>query len=290
MKSGIGFLPRVLLILMCAQTVIWSNEPLFSLGPVVKLGTGRTNSPALGEVMDRRTALGTDIKEGSKYALPGVSFAAGGHFTWHLSERFEADAAAGYSWCANTIVLKQMEDDAHEGLTERETVRSEAAIRVSSMQFPVSVRVNLPTRSAWFLKAGTALDVLLHARIESDEKITEEEFGNGTRVATSVDYKKHVAAIDKFSPAQIALFLGGGRRFLVGRNALDIAFEMMLPLTGSELYTTDFAFTNGTELNEVYSLGGSIDALQETGIRLNDFRHGSIRLTARYLFGIRKRT
>ncbi len=275
----------LVLFLFVYSTNVWSDNSQFSFGPVLRLGTGRTNTHHLGEVMERRSALDIDIKEHSKYALPGIFFAAGGQFTWHISDRFEAGVSVNYSRLANTILLKQTEDDSHVGLTEREIIESEALITKSSIQLPFSIDYNLPTSSAWFLRAGTVIDIVLSAGIESEEKITEKEWENGRLVATS-EYKKHMAEIDNVTPSQFSLLLGGGHRFMLGRKNLDIALEMIVPLTKAEFYTTDRVFTDNTELNELYSLEGSIDAAQDTGIRLDDFGFGSIRLTASYLFGL----
>ncbi|MGM0462357.1 MAG: hypothetical protein ACQEQ4_08070 [Fibrobacterota bacterium] len=287
MTAKFSIVARVCIISICTYGVLLSNESSFSLGPVLGIGTGRMNSPSLGEVMERKSSLETEIKDGAKSALPGLFLSAGGHVIWHISDRLEADISVRYTRLSNTIILDQMEDDSHEGegLNEREKIESHALIQTSSLQYPISIRYTIPANNSFFVKAGAAVDILINSRITSEETVTEKEWENGTLVSNSAEYKKHSADIDEFPPSQFSLLLGGGHRFKLGRNYVDLSADMRIPLSGSEFYTTDRDFTDNTELNDIYSREGSTDARQDTGIRLDDFRYGSIGLTATYLFG-----
>ncbi len=103
-----------------------SAGPRFSVGPTVLLGSGRMNSSAIEESLDRRAAMEQEIKEPDVTAWLGYSLAGGAVFAWHLSDRWAAEIGLTYHYLANTIEQELVEDDAHEVLSYRERIESSA--------------------------------------------------------------------------------------------------------------------------------------------------------------------
>lgn len=261
----------------------------FSVGPTIALGSGRMSSGAIEESLDRRAAMDAELKDADATAWLGYSFAGGATFTWHFSDRWAAEAGLTYNYLANTIEQELTEDDAHEVLSYREHIESKARFTTMWLQIPLAARFTLSPEKPYYVRAGLALDLFANAKIESEEEVTAEDWENGRLMASTTVVTTVTAEVDDFEPIRAELLLGAGRTISFSRSSMDIAVEVSVPLTTTELYTTDPYYANNTELNDIYSLTGSIDALQDTGIRLDDFRYSTIRVIVSYQFGLGSR-
>ncbi|MBD3239650.1 MAG: outer membrane beta-barrel protein, partial [Chitinivibrionales bacterium] len=157
----------------------------FSVGPTILLGSGRMNSSALQESLDRRAAMDPEIKEHDVTAWLGYSFGGGATFYWHFAERWEAEVGMIYNYLANTIEQELTADDAHEVLSYRERIESKARFTTMWLQVPLAARFTFSDDKPYYVRAGLALDMFARTEIESEEEITSEDWENGRLVASS---------------------------------------------------------------------------------------------------------
>lgn len=276
---------------MCALSFLvlisTSAFPLgITLGPSISLGSGRMNGKDLDKALNNVNAQSVDIKKFDKKAYPGFNIDFGGFVEFSLMERFSLGTALLYSFLTNTIHLELTEDDSETGLTSREIIKSDAQFKFGYLRVPLTASFTFLPEKGYFVRSGMLLDFVLSKNIESVEEIFEEEWENGNLVESTLKTVNANAVINEFDSFRIGLSVAVGKKLLLGRSPFEIIIEANFPITKSEMYTTNTPFANIVELNEIFTPTGKSDLEQNSGIRLDGFRYGSIQVRFTYGFHI----
>jgi len=274
-----------ILIAAFAITVnVYSQD--FAFGSKINFGAGKVNSKNLVESFEFQALNDFKIKTWEAKSKLGVVFGLGGFADYVINEQFSIKGELTLNFLSNKFKIDYFEDDVDptDGNGDKTTIESQAKVKFSYFSLPVLAKYNLPIGENIYALGGFSFNFITSAKIESEETRTREDYVNWVLVNTDVEPQLVNAELNIFKSPRVNFVIGAGTQLQIGDNNLQVDLRYSLPLTKSELYTTDVVYdVNTYKNNEVFHILGKRDAeFDAPQFRLDDFKMGSIELSLAY--------
>lgn len=272
----------LLLILTITYVSIACSQDL-KFGAKLSTGSGFLKSKNLKDYFESEKSNDPDVKTYDLKSGFGFAFSIGGFVEYSLSDKISLLGELSFQSISPRLTIDYMEDDAQSGLSFRETVISKNKFSIASLNIPLLGRYYI--NESMFINGGVGFDFIFSNKLEADETITEEDFdGAGNVTGTSTITLLNTADMEMFKSPRMSLVLGAGTVFDLGSNGLVLDLRYNLPLTKSEMYTSDVTFNNNTERSDVFGVVKKMDIEQNSSFKLDDYKLGTLMLTVGYRF------
>jgi hypothetical protein len=216
----------------------------------------------------------------------GFQFGLGAFFQYELNEKITLLTDPSFNYFRSTFTQNVVSDTyVSNSQSAQTTIRSTAKVAYFYANIPIMVKYEILPYQRVFLSGGFSVNINAKPKIVADEdSVTNVLDVNGNIDQTTIRNLSSKAKADKFSPVAVALNLGIGKSFLMGRYYnLDIELRYQFPLTSSSMYTTDQQYQSQTALNGVFGQAGKQQMESSSGKSLNNFRSSVISLAIRYI-------
>ena len=255
-------------------------------GARATLGTGTINSKtALQGYFNMENAKDPDIKKYDLNAKLGSVFSIGGFVEYPLNKNLSLIGEIAFQRQRSNLQIDLMEDDAQSGLTFRDEVESNNQIRISSFSVPLLARYYLNSNSGPYLTGGFTVDMVLSSKIEAEEHILKRDFNaSGAVTQTTSETRLNKADFNGFGSPRLSFTIGIGTVLDAGPSGITLDLRYNAGLSRSEMYTSNIIFDNQTKESDVFSIYKQADIALNDGIKLNDFKTGTLLLTVGYRF------
>lgn len=272
-------------LIIAALLVQISVQAQFSAGVKVNFSSGIIRSSNLVENLDYQQRIDPRITYWNVDQNFGYGFGAGGFVGYELSEKFSLIAEPTVDFLKCGIDFKRIENNINtngDGKVTTETTTSD--IRVYYFNLPILARYNF-TKNRFFIQGGFGINICGTPSITSQENVQKDNYNNGYLANTVIEpsYKLETK-LDVFTNFKLNFVLGVGKTFDIKGKDLSIDVRYNLPITKSEMFTTDVLYNDGLfRHNDLLGIDGKIDAEKSAPFLLNDFKMSSITLSVSYV-------
>ena len=259
-------------------------------GPKLNFGGGMLKSKNLQKSFEVRNAKDADIVAWDVKNKPGFHFGIGGFVEYTVNNNFSVVGELTYNFLNSKINIDSEENDVDgDGNGDIKTIESEAKIKLSYLQLPVLAKYTFSDDMGLYGVGGFGLNFVSTPEIVSSETKTKEVYVNGVLIRTDIEPRSVSADLDNFKGTRLSFIVGGGITLDAGGKDLLIDIRYNLPLTKSEMYTTNWVYHDiAYDNNEVFSMWGKNDAeLEAPQHRLNNFKMGTITVSIAYVLYIK---
>lgn len=243
-----------------------------TFGAKANLGFSRVNSKKLKE------SIGTiGSQEGfwnfyseSKFRFTG---GIGGYAEYKASYNLFLGAELNFQYVGTKYYINKFFDDFDSlGTGKKQRITSDLYIRYPSINIPLYVRYQFTEVKKYYAIGGLSLNINFNPKIiDKETVVTDRYVGWGLE---NNDLEKHTykAKADNFKNFGAQVFVGLGRNF--GRYGRDVMVDVRyyLPLTKTQINTTDQAFFDNSGNGSVFTKTGVEHINVTTGKNINDFR------------------
>lgn len=210
-----------------------------SYGAKVSMGSGFLKSASLQDHFAERNRASESIKEFDIKNQFAFTYSLGGFISYSLQPNLTILAELSYQRLQANATIEFMEDDAISGLSSRESITSKNKFSMNSVNIPLIARYHV--NQQFFAQMGFAFDFLLSNDLQAEETIIEQEFDSGNVVATEKTLLNNTAEVDGYTSTRSSFLLGGGTTLKVSGSDLTLDFRYHIPITKSQIYTSDLA-------------------------------------------------
>jgi hypothetical protein len=276
----------VVMIVMLISKSIYSQGK-YIYGIKINPSTGYLNSPNLNKNLQIQKGLDPAISTFNAHARLRANFGVGAFFEYKINDKMSALTELTYNFSNTKILINyetsNLDKNNYGDITK---IASEANIHLSYINLPLLFKYILSQSSRYYVIAGPAINIARKPYLKSHEIETSTHYTNGTidkSIITSVDRS---AQLDKFKTVQFAFVVGAGKifRFTSGGNNLHIDIRYSLPVSHSQMYSTNPAL-NSALLNSIYGVDGKNFAESSApAYKLNNFKLSVITLSIAYTF------
>lgn len=258
----------------------------FNFGPKLNFGTGMINSKNLQKSFDVRNAIDGDIIAWDAKSRLGFHFGIGGFAEYSINDNFSVVGELTYNFLNSKIKIDYKENDVDgSGDGDIKTIESEAKIKLSYLQLPILAKYTFSNDMRLYALGGFGFNFVSTPEISSSETKTKEVYENGILIKTDIELRSVSADLDNFKGTQLSFIVGGGITLDAGGRDLLLDIRYNLPLTKSEMYTTNWVYHDiAYDNNEVFSAWGKSEAeLEAPQHRLNNFKMSTITISIAYV-------
>lgn len=257
-----------------------------NFGSKLNFGVGMINSKNLQKSFDVRNAIDGDIITWDAKSKFGFHFGIGGSVEYTVNNNFSVVGELTYNFLNSKINIDFEENDIDDdGDGDIKTIESEAKIKLSYLQLPVLAKYTFSDDRGVYGVGGFGLNFVSTPEISSSETKTKQEYENGVLVKTDIEPRSVSADLDNFKVTRLSFIIGGGITLDAGGSDLLLDIRYNLPLTKSEMYTTNWVYQDIVyDNNEVFSAWGKNEAESEAPQhRLNNYKMSTITISIAYV-------
>ena len=242
------------------------------------LGMGSLKTTSLVTYFDYEVSNEKCVKHYSLITNMGFAYSVGGSLEYGLSDNLAFESGLSFQSLSAELLTTHIQDK-----VTREITNSTNTISYSSLHLPVLVKYYFSGGSGPYGLGGLGIDLGMGAKIKTDEIVTEETYSSNGELLGSAEVTaaSTSAKLDGFSKLRTSIIIGAGILLDAGKNGIAIDFRYSVPLTKSEMYTSDLAFDNSTEKSDIFGISEQNDIASD-GYFLNDFKMGAIMVTIAY--------
>lgn len=258
----------------------------FEISPKLSFGTGRIHSKNLTESFNQRNAIKSDVLTWNVKQKFGFTFSIGGCFQYNINQNIAVIGELSFNSLRQKIIIDYFENDIDgSGDGDKKTITSEAKIKTTWLGFPLLAQYSFGDEQKLRIMGGLEFMFMGVPKIESDETKTTETYVSNALVDTKTEVARISTTLNEFKSPRTNLLLGIGTTFNVSDRNLYLDLRFHLPLTKSQMYTTDWVYDDiAFKNNEVFSVWGKSDAeLDAPQYRLDDYKLGTIDIVVRYV-------
>ena len=262
-----GFIFAVLLFATTITNAQWSG------GLKINLGTGGIHSSNLENNLNFQNNFDAKITSWTIDQHNGFVFGFGGFAAYSFSERFSLLTEPGIHFLKCGIDFTRQENDVDingNGTIKTETTESDITLTYFSLPFLARYEF----ASKFYLLGGLGINFTGAPGIISTAFSQKDEYKNGALDKTTIDPRYALdTRLNVFDSPRFDFVFGIGKSFEVSGKALNIDIRYNLPLTNSEMFTTDSYYNDGHfKHNNFLGLDGKYDAEKNAPYLLNDFK------------------
>ncbi len=272
-------------LLIASLCLCYGVNAQFSMGVKLDLNYGGIGSENLVKNLDYRRSLDPSITEWSVKNSWGFGFGAGGFLAYNLTNNFSIIAEPTIDYLKCGIDFRRVDNNVNgngDGNVVTQTTSSD--IDVTYFNLPLLARYSF-TPNKFFLEAGVGINFLGTPNIRSSGMTQVDHFSNGFMTGTTINPTFVLETkLNVFNSPRVNFIFGLGKTFDVNGRALSIDIRYNLPLTESQMFTTDANY-NGALFgrNDLLGNGGRLDAEDHAPFMLNDFKMSVLTLSVSYV-------
>ena len=272
------------LSLICISIMIVNfAEAQFSGGVKLNVGMGGISSANLEDNLAYQNNYDPKITDWSVDQKWGFNFGFGGFLAYNFSDHFSilTEPTINFLQCAIDISREENNVDANgDGDVKTETTESD--INLTYFSLPILVRYEFPSK--FYVLAGLGINFTGSPGITSYAYSQKVDYKNGGVDKTTIDPKtNYETSLNVFDSPRFDFVIGIGKTFEVGGKDLNIDLRYNLPLTKSEMFTTDPYYNDGQfKHNDLLGLDGKTDAEKSAPYLLNDYKMSVLSLSVAY--------
>jgi len=256
----------------------------FSAGAKLNFSTGNIGSQNLTKNLDYQLSISPDITEWGVKRRWGLGIGFGGFVAYNFSERFSILLEPTIDFLKCGIDFKRVENNLDgKGNGDIKTESTTSNINLAYFNLPLLARYSV-TKNNFFVEAGLGINFTGVPTITSTSNSQKDNYNNGVLDKTIIDPSYTLQTkLNVFSSPRVNFIFGLGKSFDINGKALTIDVRYSLPLTKSEMFTTDGNYNDGRfQQNDLLGINGKIDAERNAPYLLNDFKMSTITLSVSY--------
>jgi len=256
----------------------------FSAGIKLNFNSGNISSANLVKNLNYQRMVNPKITEWNVKHRWGLGFGLGGFVAYNFSERLSCIAEPTIDFLNCGIDFKRVENKLdNNGNGDIKTESTISDIKITYFNLPLLLRYDF-TESKFFVQGGLGINFTGTPVIRSTENSVKDNYNNGVLDNTIIDPPYTLQTrLNVFNSPRFNFILGIGKSF--GINGKDLTFDLNynLPLTKTEMFTTDGNYNDGVfKQNDLLGIGGKTDAESNAPYLLNDFKMSAITLSVSY--------
>lgn len=276
MKTGL------LIASLCLNVVANAQ---FSAGLKLNLSYGNISSDNLVDNLDYQRKINTKITEWNVDQRWGIGFGYGGFIAYIFpGENFSFLAEPTIDFQRFGIDFHRVENKLNsngDGNIETESTTSD--LKITYFNLPLLVRYSLPN-DLFFVQAGVGINFTGEPTILSTEMVQKDHYQNFVLDNTTIEPSYNLETkLNVYPCTRFNLVLGIGKAFDVAGRKLAIDVRYNIPLTQSEMFTTNPTYNDGLfRNNNLLGIDGKQDAEKSAPFLLNDFKMSMVTVSASY--------
>lgn len=254
-----------------------------NLGLKIGIGDGQIASKNLRKNLNYQNQFDSNIQQWDAKNYLGVFYGFGGFIEFKLNENFSLVSEITFNHLNSRIDINYRRSDVNNnGNGEVIKIESIAKIRTSFLSVPFMFRYNF---SGSYILGGVRVNIMGNAKIISEEVKTRLPYSSGTQLESVTEERLIKGSLDKKKLFGLNLILGMGKILQVNDKSLMIDIRYNLPLTRTELYSTNSALSQYSfENDRVFCQQGKSDAEKVApAYKLKDFKMGLMEISIAYL-------
>ena len=271
-------------LLFAALYLQFFAQAQFSAGAKLDFSMGNISSQNLQKNLDYQRNMDVHITQWDVTRKWGLGFGVGGFVTYNITDRFSLLLEPTINFLSCGLNFKRVDNYLNnngDGTITTQTTTSDMSLIYVSL--PLMARYSL-TKNNFFIEAGLGVNFTGVPNITSTENSQTDHYNGGNLTGTTVDNSYSVKTkLNVFSSPRGSFIFGLGKSFDLGGRALAIDIRYSLPLTKSEMFTTDASYNSGIfGANNLLGINGKEDAERNAPYLLNDFKMSTITLSVAY--------
>ena len=256
----------------------------FSAGPILNFNVGNISSTNLIKNLNYQRNINPKITEWTVKGRWGVGFGAGGFVAYNFTKKFSCivEPTIDIYNCGMDFIRVENKLDIN-GNGDIRTASTISDIKILAFNLPLLARYSF-TESNFFVQGGVGIDFTGTPIIRSTGILQKDSYKNGLLDKTTIDPSYTLETkLNVFNSPRFNFVFGIGKSFDISGKPLTIDLRYALPLTRSEMFTTNGAYNDGVfNQNDLLGIDGKTDAERNAPYSLNDFKMSTITLSASY--------
>lgn len=272
---------KILISFLC---LTFAASAQFSAGIKLNIGTGIIRSANLTSNLDRQRDVNPKITEWGVTNRWGIDYGFGGFIAYNFTDNFSLLTEPAINFLKCGIDFKRVEnklDTKGDGDVKTESTSSD--INLTYFNLPILAKYAF-TKSRFFVLGGIGINFTGTPTIRSTETSQKDNYTNGVLDKTVIDPSYTLETkLDVFNSPRFNFIFGIGKAFDISGKDLTVDIRYSLPLTKSQMFTTDGNYNDGVfKQNDLLAIGGVTDAQNNAPYLLNDFKMSVITLSVSY--------
>ncbi|MES2285490.1 MAG: outer membrane beta-barrel protein [Bacteroidota bacterium] len=256
----------------------------FSAGLKLNLSSGNIRSNNLVKNLAFQRDFNPKITEWDVDVRWGIGFGLGGFVAYNFSDNFSILAEPTIDFLKCGIDFNRVEnklDNNGDGDIRFESTRSD--INLTYFNLPLLARYTF-SESKFFLQGGIGINFTGSPTIQSTANVRRESYTNWALDKTTIDASYTLETrLNVFKSPRFNFIFGAGKSFDIKGKDLSIDLRYNLPLTESQMFTTNGNYNEDVfNHNDMLGFGGKLDAENSAPFLLNDFKMSVITLSVSY--------
>ena len=256
----------------------------FSAGVKLNLSYGGINSANLVSNLSYQQALDSKLTEWSVKERWGYGFGFGGFAAYNFTDNFSGLVEPTIAFLNCGIDFTRVEnklDSKGDGDINTDITTSD--ISITYLDLPFLARYTFGENKI-FAEAGFGFHVAASPDITSTASSEKDSYKKGVLDKTNIDPQyTQTTKLNVFDNPKVNFIIGLGATTELGGKPLSIDLRYNLPLTKSEMFTTDGGYNDGRfKKNDLLGYDGKTDAERDAPYLLNDFKMSTITLSITY--------
>lgn len=268
--------------IFCVSTVLFlamQTMAQFSGGIKINVGSGGIHSSNLEANLSSQDQVSSKITAWTVDQHWKFGFGIGGFVTYRFSDRFSflAEPTINFFKCGIDFTREENNIGSNgDGDIKFETTESD--IEHTYLYMPLLARFEFASK--FYLLGGLGIHFMGSPGIASTAYSQKDDYKNGVLEKTTIDPKAYLETdLNVFDSPRFDFVLGLGKLFDMNGKDLYIDVRYHLPLSKSEMFTTDPRYNDGQfKHNDLLSLKGKTDAEYNASFLLNDFQMSMVTL------------
>ncbi|MFN3402543.1 MAG: outer membrane beta-barrel protein [Cytophagaceae bacterium] len=254
----------------------------FTFGVKVNAGTSFIKSRNLKKFHKSEKEDYPDLTKINASSRLRTGFGFGGFAEYKYSENLYFTVEPTINFFGGKILINRIYeniDSTGTGTIVRSS--SDMTIKTTFISTPILVKYMISPIRKYYVIGGFAVNVNFKPRLISKEQTVIAYHKNHVLDESHVETFNMDMKASKYRPLTFNLIIGAGKNF--GRYGRDFNVDIRyyLPLSKSELYTSNSRFTENSFNNYVFTKEGK-EYVNAEGYKLNDFRMGMLMVSIGY--------
>ena len=273
---------KLLFAALCLQCAAHAQ---FSAGAKLNFTGGNIGSQNLQKNLDYQRSMNPQITEWDATRKWGMGFGIGGFVAYNFTDRFSLLLEPTVDFLSYGMDFKRVDDTRNNNGTGSITTQSTTStMSMAYVSLPLMARYSL-TKNNFFIEAGFGINFTGSPKITTTENSQSDHYILNTLNNSTIDPSYSVQTkLDVFSSMRGSFIMGLGKSFDLKGRMLTLDVRYSLPLTKSEMFTTNVSYNSGLfGPNDLLGINGKEDAERNApSYLLNDFRMSTITLSVAF--------
>jgi hypothetical protein len=255
-----------------------------SIGPKINFGSGAFHSGNFQKNLNDEKATNSYITQWTAKSKTGFNFGFGGFIQYSINENIWLSGELTYNFFSSDYNLTYA-DDTRSKNNKTDNISSTAKINASFLGIPFLLKYSFKGTTGPYALAGLRINFVSKPKITSNETETINDYSTGKDKVTVNNFSAS-ARLDAYSFSSSNIVFGGGYAFDIINKPLFIEVRYNYPISSSNMYTTDGAYSSSANTTLNNALFGYAGVATANSIArqdpINDFKMGFLELSIAY--------